>query len=134
MEIRHDVRSAHHESRCKKRKHVRAELWGIPTFRVQEDEEDPAKDEKELPMRNEKNQETEVSWKLSEEHISRRESWYMSKATVIITEDKDQKLPFGSSHATSTGHPKRYHAGGTGKLEGEPKQGTHKLRVKESLL
>lgn len=67
MEIRHDVRSAHHESTCKKRKHVRAELWGIPTFRVQEDEEEPAKDEKEQPMRNEKNQETEVSWKLSEE-------------------------------------------------------------------
>ena len=105
MEIRHDVRSAHHESTCKKRKHVRAELWGIPTFRVQEDEEEPAKDEKEQPMRNEKNQETEVSWKLSEEHISRRESWYMSNATVIIIED-DQKLPFGSSHATVLFNPR----------------------------
>lgn len=82
-------------------------------------------------MRKEKNQETGVSWKLGEEHVSRRESWYMSN---VIIEDKDQKSPFGSSHATSTDHPKRHHTGVTEKLQGEPKQVTHKLKGKGSLL
>lgn len=49
MDIRHSEVSPH----CKKRKHARAELWGTPNFRVQGDEEELTKDEREQPVRKE---------------------------------------------------------------------------------